>query len=463
MAIRRFSSWFLWILLVVVFMSLIGYWWRYGRSGKANFVLPKKANALINIDLRQLEKTIFWDAIYHPMSYWEESNDDDSDDDKPSKGITFPKQIAFFVLQKHADILFSQPLPVKSDDFQEFADTLVFKNEWELVAKQFVYDDEKQLFYLWDDQKMGVAFAKRAHADFVQTTIADLLAGENCILLPDHLSEKLNQGVHHFTIWQKQSVLTNNEPVFLYGNFEKGSMIIQGEIPFQYSFLEKNNFFKSTDTDVLTISMNLNENNFSFSDSFKRSFQKVTHLELDSFFQYSTGEFNLKVPRIETKIDSIVTYEYDDDFNKIEKISTQEIVAPEVIVHLESKKNGLLAEYFKRRGIVKDIDGKSRFVGLPFVEMEAIVQDKQLILTSGSANEEMQADSNFLKVNISFSQYPQMLKFSPLKLDSSQFALIDGVVIRASQIAQTKKIKLQIKVKMKNQQRNMLGVLVTKP
>ncbi len=458
--IRRVGIWSFRGFLVLLIVALSVYWWRYGRSEKAMIKIPKTANALISIDLRKMEQTVFWDAIYHPLAYWDDASDDGDDDDTPSMGFSYPKRITFFVMEGADDAFFSQPIAIKSKDFQQYVDTLVRRDEWELLGRNFIFDTQKQLFYLWDASRVGVAFAKRAQADFVQTTLGNLLKEQDGDILSDDLSEKINQGEHHFVIWRKQSEWTQNEPVVLYGYFEKGAMVIQGEISSNYSFLEKNEFFENTDTDILTVSMNLNKNNFSFSESLRRSFQKTTHLELDSFFRYSTGEINLKVPRMETQIDSIITYEYDDDFNKVEKVSTQEIVAPEIIAQLANKKNELYG-YFRRRGVVKDLDEKSRFVGLPFVEMDAIAKGEQLFLTTGATNEKVQIDTNFLKINVNCSQYPQMLKFLPFQVDSTQFAKLDGLLLCASQKSPSPKIKLLFKLIMKNQQRNMLGVLAT--
>jgi len=466
MMTKRIAVWLFRIVLALVAITLVGYWWRYGRSEKADFKLPEQANLLINIDLRQMEKTVFWDALSHPLSYWDDSDGDDDDDEhKPSDGITIPNQLAFFLLENHDDVLFSEPIAMKGKSFLEYADTLIHQKKWEAISNHFVYDVENHLFYLWDKNQLGIAFAKRKNADFVQATISDLLKGEHCISMPTDLSEKINLGTHHFVIWRKQSELTNNEPAVLYGDFKKGSMVIQGEVPFQYSFSEQNDYVVNVATspnEVLSFFLNLNGHNFSFSDSFSRNFQKVTHLELDSLLWYSTGNLSLLVPSIQTKIDSMITYEYDDDFNKIEKVSTQEILVPQIVVHLKSKKDQLLYDYFKRRGVIKDMGGVSRFVGLPFVNMEAVSVGNRLVFSSMHKPDLVQKlDSNFLKLDLACSQYPQMLNYLPFQLDSAQIELIDGVEVRASQVPHTKRIRIEARLKIKNKNRNMLGVLTT--
>ena len=464
MMIKRVASWFLWAVMALVVVALVGYWWRYGRSEKANFKLPSDANLLISIDLRQMEKTVFWDALSHPMSYWDDSDsDDDNDGHKPSQGMSIPKQVAFFLLNGHDDVLFSQPISVKEKDFVQYADTLVGRQKWEAIDSQFVFDNENHLFYLWDGGKVGVAFAKRNDADFVQKTIVRILKGDHCFSMPDYLSEKINLGEHHFVIWRKPSKLTNNEPAILYGDFEKGSMVIQGEVPFQYSFSRENNYVRSTSNaegDVLNLSLNLGDNHFAFSDAFSQDFQKKTHLALDSLLMYSTKSLTLIVPHVASKVDSIITYEYDDDFNKIEKVSTQKIIEPQVVAYLESKEQGQLYAYFKRRGVVKDIDGVSRFVGLPFVEMKAIPKGRELILsTQDSIVLETKQDTSFFKLKIGCSRYPEMFGYFPFQLDSAHVALFDELEISARQLSNTSNIKIQARLNFKNKTRNVLGLL----
>ena len=464
MMIKRIASWFFGIAFVLIAIVFIGYWWRYERPQKTSLKLPKKAKLLINIDLREVEKTIFWDALYHPMSYWDDSTSDEDDAHKPSKGLHVPAKISFFVLEDYGDILFSQPVPVKENRFAEYVDTLVNQKKWELIDSQFVYDAEKHLFYLWDDDRLGVAFAKRENSDFIQTTILDVLKGKDCLPIPEELLDKINLGEHHFVIWQKQSEWTNNESAMLYGDFEKGSLAIQGEIPFKYGFSERNSYVKdaSSSDEVLSFYLNLNDNKFPFSDSFYRNFQKVTHLTLDSLLQYSTGKLSLSVPNIQSKIDSIVTYEYDDDFNKIEKVTTQKILAADIVAQLEGRDSLTLYDYFERRGVIKDINDVSRFVGIPFVEMEATVIGSQLVLSSLSQTDlEEKLDSNFMKLNIGCSQYPQMFDYLPFSLDSAQVNMIDALEFKACQVPNTNQISIKARLKMKNKHRNMLGVLAT--
>lgn len=458
------------VLLGFFVILLIGYWWRYSRKIKVDSMISKSANWLVFMDLRKVEETLLWDAVFNPLSYWNGSSKSKDDSGAPANGLIMPSHLLVYGVAHHPDIVFSESLKIEKKTFSAYVDTLVFRQEFEKISDHFIYNNTQQLFYFWEADKLGIAFAKKRDLDFVQETISNLLAGKNVVPISQDLSERLTQNKHHFAIWQKPTLLvdgTNNQPAILYGDFNKGNLTIEGEVQSNHVFGRANQLADSQENDILSLSANLNITNqsFQFSSSFGASFRKITNLEIDSVLKYWTGGIDIQVPQIDHRVDTIITYEYDDDFNKMEKISTQKIIDPQLIIHLGEQQDGALFQYFERRHLIKNINGEQRFVGLPLVEMKAFQQKNNLTLISKNMNPKQgqQLTPNFLNLRLNVNRYPELLNYLPFGIDKKYSNLLQEVQVVGHDIPGFSKVYLEAKIQLKNKNRNVLGVLATTP
>jgi hypothetical protein len=82
----------------------------------------------------------------------------------------------------------------------------------------------------------------------------------------------------------------------------------------------------------------------------KQSFTKATTLSLDSIFDMWNGSINVTWGKFIQKTDTIVTYTYDEDFNKVEKKEVQKRVIPNFNVEIGGKK---LYHYLQKKKAIK--------------------------------------------------------------------------------------------------------------
>lgn len=454
------------ILLAFVLVSIVLYWWRYKKAYTYDQIVLEDANMLIDIDLREIEHTLLWDVIGHPFSFGESSaNDEDDEDDTdiytPPDGMTMPRHLVLFSRKGHPDILFGTPISIKKS-FPIFMDTLVAREEVERLNDHCVYDEGKQLFYYWSVSQVGFAFAKKSASDFVQTSIQALLDKKNASVIGDDLLGPMEKE-HHLVAWFAKDSIFNNQSFYVYGDFVDGEILFQGDIPFKYAFAKKKPQPVYNKNDLLAFWMGLDfekskVDNWIKKESFGRSFSKWTNMSLDSVLAKTTGEMMLQVPDLHFEIDTIVTYEYDDDFNKVEKVSTQKILAAKAQLELTVKDD--LFAYMQQSGLIKKVADKDVFVGVPLLPLQSIKSEGKLTLTNDLAltKPKMVEANPFLFLDLNLGAHLEVLEQLPFDVDEEKIQKIDGFKLTLDQKQDA--IQLTARVLLKKKTRNALGTLV---
>ena len=76
-------------------------------------------------------------------------------------------------------------------------------------------------------------------------------------------------------------------------------------------------------------------------------------IESDSINSYYKGNFAIEMAKSTTQIDSVVTYEYNDDFEKVETLTASEKQVPEINIQLSGKPSKLY-NYLESTSIINN-------------------------------------------------------------------------------------------------------------
>ncbi len=444
------------LLLLTLFLGA-GYWWRYKKNFVYTQVILSDANLLIDIDLRSIENSLLWDFIAHPFDGldigWSFGKEDGEEDiDTPSKGLSIPRHLIIFANSKQPSIWYSAPVSIDGSKFSEYVDTLLTRKELIQMDDNLVFDFDKNIFFHWSKNELAIAYANEIQAKTVQLNLQNLLLNKDVNPLPKEFVQAAESNNHHINFWHQAMELTRNKPVLLYADFLEGVFNIEGDIPFQYVFPINNNTSVKKGF-VVNFWANLNwqenglagfiQNKFSAKD-----FSKWTSMSLDTVLQYWDGEMSLQIPSVESVVDSIITYEYDDDFNKIEKVTTQKSMKPKTTLQFSVTQDSALYHYAISVGVIKTVKEEIRYVGFPFLKLYATPENQHLILSTTPAF--VQADptttNDFLQFETNISAFPTLLDYWPFHLSDVQKAQIQEVSIRCHQLPNTDSIHLTGKI-----------------
>ncbi len=253
---------------------------------------------------------------------------------------------------------------------------------------------------------------------------------------------------------------TTIEKDFLWANFQKGRLKVEGDFNLNFDLFKTNSQPEFQENSIAHISGMLNKESTYFkkllgSDNQKK-FEEFTHLSADSIISKWNGDFSVNLKSIEHKTDSIVTYDYDDDFNKVEVISTQEVIVPDVNISLGKVPKNSLFDYFERKNAIKIIETDSIFAAIPLYGFLASDKDNILEIYTITTSEYQKRQSTKLSGHFNLEAYLQdPLDMPLLPVDSTYKNFIKDISVELSD-----KNEFHLEINAIDSERSFLGQLI---
>ena len=444
------------ILLGVTAILLVTYLARYKQASNFTDRIPATATAVININTRQLEHHLLVDLLTHPSSYidFTPSVEEDSVEEESfslTKGISIPKNILLYT------------------------DNSTLEKTW--FTSVFELDDVAELSaYLLSEK-----FIKQQHGAidlFKKGAISFAIKSDKLIISLNYKSEKDTLGKLEAifnetdlllatspllkTIVNNKSDIcfTSTEKDFLEANFRNGKLEVLGILNSYSDLFIANSQPIFSENSMAHISGKFNKESAYFQklsgSDHQKKFEEFTHLSADSIISKWNGDFSMNLQSIEHKTDSIVTYDFDDDFNKVEVISTQEIIVPNVNISLGKISDNNIFHYFEQTGAVKIIETDSIFAAIPLYEFRASDKQNTLEIYTVHICDNKKQQSAKLSGHFNLAAYLQNPLDIPLPLvDSTYQNFIKDISVELSD-----KNEFHLEINALDSDRSFLGQLI---
>lgn len=319
-------------LLLIFFVLFLAH--RSNRSYQ--YVIHKDAKSIIKINVDGIYKSIAINFIQNP-SYYLNTNDKKSKTKELRDGFSFPSNIFLFTINGMASDTFFGSLPLSNiNDFRSFA-----KHKLGIVNLE---NKDGLLMGRNQNQKITVAIFKNRIAfsfsnrnEDTFTILKDLLKRKNIIADDDIRITRLKNNTNHL------GYLNNKTELF--ANFNAGGISLGGSLPIAIKNAQN---IQLDSQSAIQFYLNAPIANFGKSNIYQ--IDNYT-LNLDSIFKYHQGLTTFELIKTTKQIDTAITYDYNDDFEKVEQVSLRTVIVPEMILNMNS--NGLgLANYLKSIAIL---------------------------------------------------------------------------------------------------------------
>ncbi len=432
-----------------ILMTLL-YLFRYKQDLTFTDRIPASATAIININTRQLEHHILTDFLEHPIVYLKSGSSQKDSVEKSkfslTKGVKIPKNILFFTNEATLkDTWYSCILEVTNpDELSRYLRAEKFKKNNNLFRKgNFVFAfKDKQLI-------IGLTYHKESNnTEAIQSIFneTDFLHDESPLL-----KQLIDSG--------SDICLTTTNHNFFEANFKDGVFEIHGKANPNFDLFIASLQPQYNQNTIASFTGKVNKEHALFKTISQKinasKFNATTHLAIDSIFKAWNGKLSFNLKSIEGKTDTIITYEYDDDFNKIEKIATQKIAVPMLTIRLENKRKRSLLDYFITKNAIQIIEKDTLFTAIPLYKFYvASREDNFKIYTDNNTEKEKEKKSTsklsgYISID-NYMQSPQQFSFF-----STEHPFFTTVKDASIQISENNDFLLNINLKDKN--RNFLG------
>jgi hypothetical protein len=371
------------IFLVIIILLSVGVYFVLFHKDKSLKYIPENADVIVLVDVKKAKRQYISSYLMHPSKWFEEKKEKKNKISIRDSGLEIPDFLQIFHLNN----------------------TKI--SEWYTVLE--INDKEKLSLFLKDRK-----FINDGKGIFKSNQFFVKINGEKCIVGTSDLN--FNNIEKPFSQKFRNNVL--NADSFMDDGLGSISFI---------SELRTQNFSIDLKDDEIEIKNEQNSTNFEslISDLYKET--QFLDAELDSENIKKIGSVfkenltdsasvnHLKMCANLTQVnDTIVSYEYDDNFNEIEKISYQKIVQPDYEIVLQTSNPEKAWTYFQNK---KWINAQNQFTAIPFQPNLIGVNKNQISIKSTrksvKLNETKKQNYIFIKNN--------PLLFSSFKTLNNQF------------------------------------------
>jgi len=435
------------VILISLLIFLVGAF-KY-RQYLANQVsVPKNANSIMKVSVDEIYKTLVVNMILHPGYYFKSTSgkNNKSKLDDFDHGLKIPASIYLYTIKNQPKTAFFSRFEIKEvDAFESFLKNVLHFNI-EKKSKGFNYAQSKpgNISIYYDNKNAAIVFSIEP-ADF-QSILSDVLNQSHFVELSKSNFNLAKNATEHLAFADGKHFATMN-----FGN---------GAINFNDDFISKNiasaakplhRKFNAESTVTFWL-------NADFKTTAKHTLKlKTTSLEHDSLGKYFKGYLDFEWLNTTQQTDSIITYDYNDDFEKVEKVTLQKREIPNFVVGISSDAIGL-KNYLSKQKVINPDSGVVNKSVFPLYKIFVSGDSSQLILSTGKnnkINEITESSNDFFALNINFLKLNKELNLPLLSRYTRLFKQLN-----LSGKAVSGKIKIEGKLDFTNDDINSLYQLV---
>ncbi len=402
-----------WALLFLCGVLLFGYYKLFYKIYSESAV-AKSADCVIALDVKRITNTLLWNFITTP-GQWEAVNIFKSGKKEISwkDMVEIPDYIlAFHVNKQPANNWF---VVLKVKDEKDFTNGLlryhfVKKNNNEYTSKDFGLSFFKQ------NGKLLLTNNIDATSNYL-TQVADELFAKKLFITKTALKKAIDAKSHLAVFMAANNFLKQDGIVA--GNFDKNKIEISTALlPIsQYNFTENNFSFSSNSLCTMGFVQPTPALYNLLNDSSKNKISKALSINIDSFFLKSNKSYEMDIAAIKPRVDSAITYTYDDDFNKIEKVVVNNIQEPKYNFNITGDSIGNIYNYFLRSNKLEKTVSGQLFTAIPLVKSYCNIKTGNLLNISSEnylPQPEDKSISCIFFINLLLSKIPpELLKYLP--------------------------------------------------
>ena len=324
-------------VLLLIFQGVLAY--RDYASYKG--VLHQEVDNIVKIHVDAIGKSMFYNAIKHPIYYYGRyTKDRDTLDDKTSgKGFGLPAHLFIYTIKgKKRSTLFSSFRISDAEDFEVYLKEQQFSDFQELNTLQIASRNNGKIMVAFSHKQCVVVY-NPTHEN-VNDIFTDLLLEDKTLEDTEEIYKKLKNAAAHINYIS----LTNRLGI----NFKNGKAVFSGAIALASDFEvpAETDYPKFSEESSVQFFMNLKSS---------RSFEAIAIHDItiapDSISPYYNGHLMLELAGTTQQKDTVVTYEYNDDFEKVGVKTFGIKDVPEINLILSAAPKNLL-DYFKNASIV---------------------------------------------------------------------------------------------------------------
>jgi hypothetical protein len=429
-----------WALVILCGLLIFGYIKLFYKT-YSETVIAKTADSIIAIDVKRITNTIIWQYITTP-SLWKISSGGAQTDIVSWKDMV---EIPDYVLAFHAS---EQPnnawyCQLQIKDEAAFAKGIQ-QQHFEKVDSNVYVSKEAGIQFYRNDNSLLVTSASVKNSNLV--TIAKELFTQKSYIAKSTLAKVIDAKSHVAIKLHADNFL--QEEAILTANFDANKITVEGNLMPKKEFTFNENKFQYNSTSLLALGFTQpSANVFALlTDSSKATISKAINVNIDSLMLQSNKWYSLDVAGIQPRADSAITYTYDDDFNKVEKVVVNNVDEPSFNFTIYGDSVSNIYNHWMLNKKLEKTNAGFLFTPMPFVKSYCTVEEEKLLYLTANNYKIPIIDKSTTAIffmNVLLSKIPtSLLKYAPTDVAKAManFEMIEIVARKNEQGAFLKAI-----------------------
>lgn len=428
------------VLIILTVLFIVGYL-RYNPTVSFANTIPVSADAIVRVNLRKIEYTIIKDVVKHPLSYFKSTKKSPNTQRRISllSQIVIPTDLFFYTdYDNLKETWVSSAIKIKKDnDLEAFFRQENFKKS---NTEGAMYFFRKNFICFVNNEELRIMFSFSKFTE-VESKIKAVL-NTDLYLKETTLCQLKNSN-------QLIAFSTKKEDFFELG-FDGRRVSINGK------FSKENNFFmldeaQQKNNSLISISGKVNKSLLSrfIKQQEKDKFKKMINLSLDSISKKWNGEIDVSLKSFISKNDTIITYKYDDDFNRVEETVVKKTVIPDLQIELGSPNNALF-DYLHSKEAIKFLENDTILIVNPLFKTYAKKGMNGLFLYSKEIEALEKVEDHKFSLSFNVEEYKETEMKPSLVFDK----YLDS--IKYITVIVTSDTKVEIVIGLKNNSENFI-------
>lgn len=423
------------LLLLFVFYGFL----KYRQYDSYHGMIHEDADLIIKVNSDQLIRKIALNTLANPSYYFKPSEEDSvsADEDEDSgRGFTLPANLFAYTLKGDLKTFYTTLKVNDSSALKSYIQKNLDINSFTTSEKySYAASDDRKVQIAFDHQRIVLAYT--FNSKDVQTTLKEILFQNKTIDGGSETIAALKDADGDAVIMQGQNI-TNVD-------FDNGKVTLSGLLNLtpEIALPSTSSLAKPDTSSSIHVSL---AGNVPVQYLKKYEINNIT-IPLDSLAKDFEGYLDLRIAGTATQYDTIITYDYNDDFEKVEVKTLNESQVPGVKVLVRGKASHMM-EVLKQNQVV--LNNKLNRTIFPLLDMN--IKSKgtsELIFTNidDKFEAELAGSSDFFML---YANFQRMASENALPVKSEYLKNLRTLSINASKAGEAVNIKGQLLLHNKN-------------
>ncbi|MEO8770502.1 MAG: hypothetical protein ABI402_10470 [Ferruginibacter sp.] len=377
-----------WLLFFLCILLLAGYW-KFFYKTYSETAVAKSADCIIALDVKRVTNTVIWNLLTTP-SQWKKISYSRSGKLSWKDMVKIPDYVFVFHVAGQPGNAWYSVLEIKDEtDFMNGLLQYHFEKGDSFTGMQSYFSNGQGIAMIRSGNKLLVGNNAIENKSYI-SQVANEMFVQKQFAERKKLFKNVEASSHLSILIEKNNFLQQDAVIKM--NFDKKLIRIDALFnPLKQFTFTENNFNYTADALFSTGFTQPSSSLYNlFPAQAKTNISKAINFNIDSLLLQSNHYYDLNITAIAPRIDSAISYVYDDNFNQVEKVVVNNVMEPSCYFNIHGDSISNIFNYWNNNGQLEKTVAGDLFLPMPFAKSYCVQKSKSELSVASAGFENKQ-------------------------------------------------------------------------